>query len=116
MLIPWTAATVLVDGNQRELSSLGLGAEGEGIMNVAEHVDRQASITVGIVGLAVLIAVFFAGVLDWPLAGYVASLWDRGAVWLFDVSRLSVLVPSCPAPGGSWWFQGTLLCTTPYVP
>lgn len=78
----------------------------------SEDLNRQSSITVGILGLAILIAIFFAGVLgDRSIPGYVASLWDRGAEWVFDVSRLPVTVPSCPDPGGSWWLQGTLLCT-----
>ena len=81
-------------------------------MLASEGLDRQPSITVGILGLAMLIAVFFAAVLvEGSFLGYVASLWDRGSEWLFDVSRLAVTVPSCPDPGGSWWFQGTLLCT-----
>lgn len=78
----------------------------------SEGLNPQPSITIGILVLAVLIALFFAGVLvDRSFLGYVASVWDRGAEWLFDGLRLSVTVPSCPDPGGSWWFQGTLLCT-----
>ncbi len=78
----------------------------------SEDLNRQSSITVGILGLAILIAIFFAGVLvDRSLLGYAASVWDRGSVWLFDVLRVPVTIPSCPDPGGSWWLQGTLLCT-----
>jgi hypothetical protein len=76
----------------------------------SEGLNPQPSITAGIVGLAILIALFFASVLvDRSFLGYVASLRDRGSEWLF--SRLAVTVPSCPDPGGSWWLQGTLLCT-----
>jgi hypothetical protein len=82
-------------------------------MLVSEDLNRRPSITVSILGVAIVMVVFFAGVpVDRPTLGYVASLWDREAERLFDVSRLSVSVPSCPDPGGSWWFQGTLLCTT----
>lgn len=82
-------------------------------MLVSKDLNRRPSITVGILGLAIVTAIFFAGVLvDRPTLGYVASLWDRESERLLDVSRLSVSLPSCPDPGGSWWFQGTLLCTT----
>jgi len=78
----------------------------------SEGVNPQPSITPGIVGLAVLIALFFTvALIDPSFFGSVASVWDRGAEWLCDALRLSVTVPSCPGPGGSWWFQGTLLCT-----
>jgi DMSO/TMAO reductase YedYZ heme-binding membrane subunit len=81
-------------------------------MLASEDLNRQPSIAVGMIALAILIAIFFAcALVDRSLLGYAASLWDRGAAWVFDVSRLSVPVPSCPDPGGSWWLQGTLLCT-----
>jgi hypothetical protein len=82
-------------------------------MLASGDLNRRPSITVGILGPAIVIAIFFAGVLvDRPTLGYALSLWDRETERLFDVSRLSLSVPSCPDPGGSWWFQGTLLCTT----
>lgn len=82
-------------------------------MLASEDLNRRPSITSGILGLAIVMAIFSAGVLvDRPTLGYVVSLWDRESERLFDVSRLSVNVPPCPDPGGSWWFQGTLLCTT----
>jgi len=81
-------------------------------MLASADVDRQPSITVGILGAAALVAIFFAGVLVGPsLIGNAAWLWHRGSEFLFDVSRFPITVPSCPDPGASWWFQGTLLCT-----
>ena len=76
--------------------------------------NRQPSITAGVLVLAIVMAIFSAGVLvDRPTIGYLVSLWDRVSGRLFDVARLSVSIPPCPDPGGSWWFHGTLLCTTP---
>jgi hypothetical protein len=87
-------------------------------MLASENLNRRPSITVGILGVTIVMAIFFAGVLvDRPTLGYVASLWGRESERLFDVSRLSISIPSCPDPSGSWWFQGTLLCTaTPASP
>ena len=83
-------------------------------MLASKDLNRQPSIGVGILGLAMVIVIFFAGVLvDRSSLGDVASWWDRGTRWLSDASTLAPTVPSCPDPGGSWWFQGTLLCTTP---
>ena len=83
-------------------------------MLASEDLNRQPSITAGMLGLAILIAIFFAGTLvGRPLLDSVISLWERGAAWVLQVSTLPpVTVPSCPDSGGSWWFQGTLLCTT----
>ncbi len=81
-------------------------------MNIAKPDLLRPSTTVGVLGLAIVIAIFFAGVLvDRPTLGYVAPWWDGELKRSFDISRLSVSVPSCPDPGGTWWFQGTLLCT-----
>lgn len=82
-------------------------------MLASDDLNRPPSITAGILGVAIVIAIFFAGVLvDLPTLGDVASWWNGEVERLFDVSKLSVSVPACPDPGGSWWFQGTLLCTT----
>jgi hypothetical protein len=81
-------------------------------MLASVDVDRQPSISVGIFWLAALVAIFLAGVLvDPSFIRNVVWLWHRGSELLFDVSRFPVTVPSCPDPGASWWFQGTLLCT-----
>jgi hypothetical protein len=81
-------------------------------MLASQDVDRQPSITVGIFGIAAVVAIFFAGVLADPsFIGNLARLWHRASEFLFDASRFPVTVPPCPDPGASWWFQGTLLCT-----
>ena len=47
-------------------------------MLASADVDRQPSITVGILGAAALVAIFFAGVLVGPsLIGNAAWLWHR---------------------------------------
>ena len=81
-------------------------------MLASDDLNRQPSITAGMLGLAILIGIFFAGALvDRSILDSVTSLWDRVAEWGLRASTLDVTVPPCPDPGGSWWYQGTLLCT-----
>jgi len=73
--------------------------------------NRKASTTVGVLGLVAVMAICAAGIpADRPAIDHITAWWDRQP--FSHIFGRTVRVPPCPDPGGSWWFQGTLLCTT----